>query len=341
MVRPGAVDPRPLLPSVCQIAVDRVPVISAMNASFDGSRPRKSRTSCAASLWLPWARTVVRNRLPIAGSIRLPSILRQHVECQHLRPHVSVIAGSVAADDMREGAGEVRSRNVAERRLTFHSFPQRLRIGDGLAARRHVVSRVQMLARITHAGAVQPRRRKLLAAALRRSPGRPACTMAGSRASDSWRLAHSSNICDGASTKSRCTDVPARVAYWVSESTSCITWPNSCTSVSSSSLVSPTRLKFATSALTGVRRDRFADASHWPRRRVAELAGARKRIDVDAPLELARCSVEDVEIANVRVPGRHRRRQRSARRRGWTRSPSPTECSLRSESTCAGLPGRR
>ena len=69
----------------------------------------------------------------------------------------------------------------------------------------------------------------------------------------SIRLAHSSYICDGASTKSRSTLVPECWLYSVRERTPCITCPNSCSSVSSSLCVSPCRSKFVTSTLIGWR----------------------------------------------------------------------------------------
>ena len=69
----------------------------------------------------------------------------------------------------------------------------------------------------------------------------------------SSRRAHSSYICDGASTKSRCTLVPAWKLNSVSDSTPCSMWPNSWNSVSTSSWVRPRRSKFVTSTLIGVR----------------------------------------------------------------------------------------
>src|SRR5262245_53504037 len=73
------------------------------------------------------------------------------------------------------------------------------------------------------------------------------------RASDSMREAHSSYICDGASTKSRSTLGPECWLYSVFDSTPCSTWPNSWKNVSTSLCVSPCRLKLVTSAEIGLR----------------------------------------------------------------------------------------
>src|SRR5438874_6826809 len=69
----------------------------------------------------------------------------------------------------------------------------------------------------------------------------------------SIRDAHSSYICDGASTKSRSTLVPECWLYSVLDSTPCSTWPNSWKNVSTSLWVRPSRLKFVTSAEIGLR----------------------------------------------------------------------------------------
>src|SRR5258708_3332933 len=69
----------------------------------------------------------------------------------------------------------------------------------------------------------------------------------------SMREAHSSYICDGASTKSRSTLVPECWLYSVCESTPCRTCPNSWKNVSTSLWVRPWRLKFVTSAEIGLR----------------------------------------------------------------------------------------
>ena len=51
-------------------------------------------------------------------------------------------------------------------------------------------------------------------------------------------MAHISLTCDGYSTKSRGTDVPAKYGYSTSEKKPCRAWPNSWNSVVTSSKVS-------------------------------------------------------------------------------------------------------
>src|SRR5256885_771826 len=115
----------------------------------------------------------------------------------------------------------------------------------------------------------------------------------------SIRLAHSSYICEGASTKPRSTLVPECWLYSVFDSTPCNTCPNSCSRVSSSLWVRPLRSKFVTSTLIGFR------PAHWPGRGVLVLTRARVEVEVDAADHLARAGVADVEVDDVVVPHRN------------------------------------
>src|ERR1051325_1250429 len=123
----------------------------------------------------------------------------------------------------------------------------------------------------------------------------------------SSRLAHSSYICDGASTKSRSTLVPACWLYSVSERTPCSTCPNSCSSVSSSLCVSPSRFRFATSTLIGFRPRAPRHPAPRPRRGVLVLVRARIEIEINPADQLPRRGVLDVAIQHVVMPHRHAR----------------------------------
>src|SRR5437867_5340605 len=81
------------------------------------------------------------------------SVGGQHVEREDLRPHVAVIAGAVAADDVLEGARKLRAGDMADRRLAFHSDPLLHRIDLALAEKRHVVRRIEVLPSVLDAAA--------------------------------------------------------------------------------------------------------------------------------------------------------------------------------------------
>src|SRR5438105_1496012 len=66
---------------------------------------------------------------------------REHVEREHLRPHVAVVARGVVARDVAEGRGEHRALDVAERRRGLEVLPhgeRRARIGVKLYVERGI-----------------------------------------------------------------------------------------------------------------------------------------------------------------------------------------------------------
>src|SRR5437016_3461220 len=73
------------------------------------------------------------------------SVHRQHVQRQHFRPHVAVVPGAVAADDVLEGSRKLRAGDVSGGRLAFHADPLLHRIELAFAEKRHVVRRVEVL----------------------------------------------------------------------------------------------------------------------------------------------------------------------------------------------------
>src|ERR1700754_1421747 len=58
---------------------------------------------------------VVAIAAPVDGVHQLAVEARQHVEREHLAPHVAVVARGVAAHQVSEGRGEHRARIRAER----------------------------------------------------------------------------------------------------------------------------------------------------------------------------------------------------------------------------------
>src|SRR6266852_6566000 len=82
--------------------------------------------------------------LPVGG---------QHVERENLRPHVAVVPGAVAADNVLEGSRKLRAGDMADRRLAFHADPLLHRIDLALAEKRHVVRRIEMLPSVLDATA--------------------------------------------------------------------------------------------------------------------------------------------------------------------------------------------
>src|ERR1700674_5791280 len=60
---------------------------------------------------------------PDRGVPQVISIHRQHIEREHFRPHVTVVARGIAADDVLEVAWKLGARNVTQRSLAFHRIP--------------------------------------------------------------------------------------------------------------------------------------------------------------------------------------------------------------------------
>ena len=76
-----------------------------------------------------------------------------HVEGNDFRPHVTVIAGRVTAEQVAKISREPGIGNVAERRRLFEFGPGGKRIAGVGAGKLHVESRQHVLAGIAHAGA--------------------------------------------------------------------------------------------------------------------------------------------------------------------------------------------
>src|SRR5258706_6408200 len=82
---------------------------------------------------------------------------REHVERDHLRPHIAVVAGGVIVGDVAERRWERGSLDVAQWRGAFKALPyreRRLRIGRY----RHVVRGIEPFARVANALPDSPRR---------------------------------------------------------------------------------------------------------------------------------------------------------------------------------------
>src|SRR5713101_3947661 len=95
---------------------------------------------------------------PDGGIHKVLSVHGQHVERKDLRPHVAIVAGTVAADEVPECAGKLRVGNVACWCFAFHPDPSLHRIDLAFAEKRHVVRGVQMLPGVLDAPAERARR---------------------------------------------------------------------------------------------------------------------------------------------------------------------------------------
>src|SRR5467141_1548476 len=87
------------------------------------------------------------------GIHEILSVSGQHIERENLRPHVAVVAGAVAADDVLESARELGAGDVSGGRLAFHSDPHLHRVDLAFAEKRHVVRRVEVLPPVLDAAA--------------------------------------------------------------------------------------------------------------------------------------------------------------------------------------------
>ena len=90
------------------------------------------------------------------------------VQRHHLAPQVAVVAGAVAAGNVREAGRKHRAGHMAQRRGAFHLRPQRQRVLRRGAVQRQVIAGVQVLARLLHALAKAARSHRLVQ---QRSPG--------------------------------------------------------------------------------------------------------------------------------------------------------------------------
>src|SRR5258706_4740124 len=105
---------------------------SARNLGEEGLVGRIATEEVAHLLHLFLLAALLQDRLAIAQpDLLVEHVLlerRKHVDRDHLRPHVAVIApGIAAAGDVAEGGGKARAFDVAKRRGGFELFPQRER----------------------------------------------------------------------------------------------------------------------------------------------------------------------------------------------------------------------
>src|SRR5688572_24583657 len=105
------------------------------------------------------------NRLPVTtpdlGAHQLALERRQHVECEHLRPHVPVVARGIATHQVAEACRQHRSVDVAQPCLTFQLGPGRHRCRRGATMQLHVIGGVLALSLIANALSVLARRIEL------------------------------------------------------------------------------------------------------------------------------------------------------------------------------------
>ena len=190
------------------------------SAFGSGSRPMKGRYSSAGSSLSPRARILSRkSRADLAAEDALVAEAREGVGVQHLGPLVGVVAGAVAhraGEQVREGRRSWRSRRAAARRRT----------AAGCRARRPPRSPSRVRRRSACAA---PDRRsrspscRICALAARKvwarfifwnrssGIGAPVSQWRANRSSASRSQHQFSMICEGSSTKSQATLVPARL----------------------------------------------------------------------------------------------------------------------------------
>ena len=102
----------------------RCPVISSKNALRVHGPAEESLHEHAGSFFAAASEDLARKRPPDLGVHQLRAKRRQHVERDHFGPHVAVVARRVAAGDVRERAGELRPRQIAERSSRAPSRPR-------------------------------------------------------------------------------------------------------------------------------------------------------------------------------------------------------------------------